>query len=98
MQVADEPVPDRVQLAGLKVPVPLLIQLTVPVGVIAVPGEAVTVTVQTMLPLAFEQLTVVDVVRFVTVRLNEPKLPEWPESPIYASVITWVPSEPGLGV
>ena len=75
LQIADEPLPDRVQVAGLKVPVPLLIQLTVPVGVIVVPGEvSVTVAAQSMPPLAFEQLTMVDVVRFVTVRLNELKL------------------------
>ena len=47
------------------------------------------------------QETIVEVLSLgggITVRLNEPKLPEWSESPIYAPVITWVPSEPGLGV
>ena len=76
MQDADEPVPDRVQLTGLKVPVPLLIQLTVPVVVIAVPDEvSVTVATQSMLPLTFEQLTIVEVARFVTVSPTVPLLP-----------------------
>ena len=83
LQDADEPVPNGVQLAGVKVPVPLLIQPTVPVGVSVVPGEvSVTVAAQTILPIAFEQVTVVKVVRFVTVRLNKPKLLAWDESPV----------------
>ena len=65
VQVAEEPEPDSVHGFGLKVPVPLVFQATVPVGVAGVPGEvSVTVAVQTMPPLAFEQLTIVEVVRF----------------------------------
>ena len=66
--------PESAQLVN--VPVPVLLIETVPVGVIGVPGEvSVTVTVQTMLPLTFEQFTVVDDVRFSTVRLVVPELP-----------------------
>ena len=66
--------PESAQLVN--VPVPVLLIETVPVGVIGVPGEvSVTVTVQTMLPLTFEQFTVVEDVRFSTVRLVVPELP-----------------------
>jgi hypothetical protein len=45
VQVAVAPAPESVQLfEGLKVPAPLLLQVTVPVGVIGVPGD-VSVTV-----------------------------------------------------
>ena len=61
----------------MNVPVPVLLIETLPVGVIDVAVEvSVTVTVHIMLLLTFEQLTMVELVRFVTVRLNEPKLPE----------------------
>ena len=74
VHVPDEPMPESAQLVN--VPVPVLLIETVPVGVIGVPGEvSVTVTVQTMLPLTFEQFTVVDDVRFSTVRLVVPELP-----------------------
>jgi len=74
VHAADEPVPDRAQL--VKVPVPVLPIETVPVGVTGVPGAvSVTVTVQTMLPLTFEQFTVVEDVRFPTVGLVVPELP-----------------------
>jgi len=64
----------------------LHVQLTVPPGVIAVPGDvSVTVALQvvewwstTMLDV---QLTLVEVVRFITVRVNEPMLCECVESP-----------------
>ena len=45
VQVADAPVPPRVQ--AVNVPVPLLVDVTLPPGVIAVPSEvSVTVTRQ----------------------------------------------------
>jgi hypothetical protein len=44
MQVAVAPVPERVHGFELKVPFPLLLQATVPEGVIGVPGD-VSVTV-----------------------------------------------------
>ena len=73
MHDVDEPVPDRVQLVNM--PLPVLLMATVPVGVIAVPGEvSVTVTVQTMLPLTFGQVTIVEVVRSVTARLVVPEV------------------------
>ncbi len=42
-QVADTPEPDRVQVVELKDPGSLLVQLTVPVGVVALPS-AISVT------------------------------------------------------
>jgi hypothetical protein len=59
----------------VNVPVPLVLQVTVPVGVSGVPGEeSVTLAVQNILPLIEllifdEQLIVVEVARIVTVRL-----------------------------
>ena len=38
MQVLVEPVPDRLQLVELKVPIPLLLQETIPVGVANLDG------------------------------------------------------------
>ena len=69
-QLAELPVPLSVQLAAEKVP-PLFAKLTVPVGVMAVPGPvSVTVAVQLVgLPTgteAGEQLTVVVVGRTFT--------------------------------
>ena len=62
---------ERVQLAELKLPGPLLLQATVPVGVIGVPGDvSVTVAVQVTgcLPWVVlgEQPTLVELLRFVT--------------------------------
>ena len=45
-QLAAAPLPERVQLVGLKVPVPLLVKLTVPVGVVGEAVVSVTVAVQ----------------------------------------------------
>jgi hypothetical protein len=70
----------RVQLAALKVPVELVVNVTVPVGVTApVPEESATVTVQVdatlSRTLAGEHDTVVVVARFVEARVNVPLLP-----------------------
>jgi hypothetical protein len=70
-EAVDGPVLERVQIAELKLPGPLLLQPTVPVGVIAVPGDvSATVAVQVTGCLAWvvlgEQLTLVEVLRFVT--------------------------------
>jgi hypothetical protein len=67
-QLADAPVPDRVHGEPVNVPVPVLVQETVPVGVIAVPVEvSVTVAVHVVdAPTATVdglQLTLVVVVR-----------------------------------
>jgi hypothetical protein len=69
-----------VQLVALKVPVELLVKVTVPVGVTApVPEESTTVAVQVdatlSRTLAGEQATVVVVARFVEARVNVPLLP-----------------------
>ena len=67
----DGPVLERVQLAELKLPGPLLLQATVPVSVIGVPGDvSATVAVQVTGCLAWvvlgKQLTLVELLRFVT--------------------------------
>jgi hypothetical protein len=75
-----------VQPVELKVPEALLLQLTDPVGVRAVPGLlSVTVAVQVLGALTGTepgaQLTAVVVERVVAVRANWPLLPEWLGSP-----------------
>jgi len=85
-QLAEAPVPESVQLVGLKVPVPLLVKLTVPVGVLAVPTSvSVTVAVQVVdVPtgtFAGLQLTLVEVERFFAVTVAVPELPACLASP-----------------
>jgi hypothetical protein len=70
----------KVQVVELKVPVELLLKVTVPVGVIApVPDESATVAVQvdaTLLPtLAGEHATVVVLDLSVDASVNVPLLP-----------------------
>ena len=72
----------RVQVVELKVPVLLVVNVTVPVGVMApVPDESATVAVQVEATLsrtlAGEQATVVVVVRIVEARVKVPLLPVW---------------------
>jgi len=76
----------RVQLVALKVPVLLLVKLTVPVGVTApAPEESVTVAVHVVgLPVvtdAGEQVTDVEDDLMVDVTVNVPLLPVWTLSP-----------------
>ena len=76
----------RVHVAELKVPVELVVKLTVPVGVMApAPDESATVAVQVDATLsntlAGEHATAVVVARFVEARVNVPLLPEWTLSP-----------------
>ena len=76
----------RVHVVALKVPVLLLANVTVPVGVTApAPEESVTVAVQVVglpvLTLAGEQLTAVVDDLIVDVTVNVPLLPVWTESP-----------------
>jgi len=71
----------------VNVPVPLLANVTVPVGVTAVPAElsvtvAVQVTVPPMLIELGEQLTLVMVVRDVTVTVVLALLVAWAVSPL----------------
>jgi len=78
-QLEEAPVPMRVQFGALNVPVPLLVKLTVPAGVITVPEEeSVTVAVHVVCSLrATEvgvQLTVVVVFLLVTVTVVLPEL------------------------
>ena len=89
-QLLELPEPERVQLAALKVPAPLLVKPTVPVGVVFVPTSvSVTVAVQVVdVPSGTavgEQLTLVLVERFavtVTVTVVVPLLPLWSGSPL----------------
>jgi len=84
------PVASSVQVVELKVPASLLVQLTVPVGVVFVPTSvSVTVAVQVVdVPSGTavgEQLTLVLVERFavtVTVIVVVPLLPLWSGSPL----------------
>ena len=82
-QLVELPEPERVQLAALKVPAPLLVKLTVPVGVVFVPTSvSLTVAVHVVdVPggtLEGEQLTLVPVERLaVTVTVVAPSLPLW---------------------
>ena len=79
-------------VAELKVPVLLVVNVTVPVGVTApAPEESATVAVQVEATLsrtlAGEQATVVVVVRIVDARVKVPLLPLWILSPPYVPVI-----------
>jgi hypothetical protein len=72
--------------AGVKVPVELVVKLTVPVGVIEpVPDESATVAVQVVATLsntlAGEQETAVVVARLVEASVKLPLLPVWTLSP-----------------
>jgi hypothetical protein len=75
-----------VQVGLLKVPVELVVKVTVPVGTIApVPEESATVAVQLVAvlsrTLAGEHVTVVVVDLMVEVTTKVPLLPVWVESP-----------------
>src|SRR2546430_17627354 len=77
LHAAVPPVPERVQVVELKVPGPLLLQLTVPVGVIGVPGDvSVTVAVHVVECKSWivlgEQLRLVEVVRSVVAQGKGP--------------------------
>ena len=81
----------------VNVPVPLLANVTVPVGVTAVPAElSVTVAVQLTLPPMLiedgEQLTLVMVVRDVTVTVLLPVLVACAVSPLYVADTVRVPA------
>jgi len=76
----------------VKVPVLLLVNVTVPVGVIApVPEESATVAVQFVCTLVLTEAglhaTVVVVARLVEATVKDPLLPVWTESPPYVPVI-----------
>ena len=82
---------------------PLLVKLTVPVGVDAVPlSVSVTVAVQVVGLLTGSglgvQLTPVVVVRAPTVSINAPLLVLCALSPPYEAVMVWVPVPTAVGV
>ena len=90
---------------GLNVPVPLLVKLTDPVGVILVPPVvSVTVTVHVVpVPTGTEiglQVTIVELARVVTVTSKAPGVDLWLLVGVYDPVILCAGglSEPGLGV
>jgi len=82
-----EPWPLSVQLLGLKVPLPLVVKLTVPVGgrIFGPCSMSRTCAVQVVGPptetALGEQVTVVVVLRLVTLRAKVPLLHECVESP-----------------
>jgi hypothetical protein len=83
-QLADAPLPEgSVHVVGLKLPCLLLEKPTVPVGVLAVPDPvSITVAVHCCgVELTVVQLTLVDVVRPVTVIVVVPVLATCVESP-----------------
>ena len=97
MHDADAPVPLSVHGDPVNVPLPLLANDTVPVGVTAVPAElsvtvAVQVTVPPMLIELGEQLTLVMVVRDVTVTVVLALLVAWAVSPLYVADTASVPA------
>ncbi len=76
----------KLQLAALNIPVPLLVKLTVPVGVVGLVEVSLTAALHELAwSTATEpglQLTVVVVeCKVVMVRIKLPELPEWVESP-----------------
>jgi hypothetical protein len=90
-----------VHVAVLKVPVELVVKLTVPVGVTApVPEASVTVTVQLVAvlssTLAGEQDTEVAEDLIVEATVNVPLLPVWTLSPPYVPVISACPTTVGV--
>jgi hypothetical protein len=95
------PVPPATRVQGLPVNEPagpVLVKLTVPVGVVGLAFVSVTVAVQEeawLTTTGVEQATVVVVVRNCTVVTVTAKaglvLPEWVESPLYAPVMLAVP-------
>jgi hypothetical protein len=76
-----------VQLAGMNVPLPLVLKLTVPVGAVFVPPD-VSSTVAVQMVASFTatvsgaQVTVVDVDRFATVTVADPVLVSCVASPL----------------
>jgi hypothetical protein len=86
VQVADAVVPDRVHVVNVPPVTPVSVRETVPVGVRNVPAAdvSVTVTVQVeawLMKTGVVQLTVVLVVRGLTVMLVVPLLVAWFVSP-----------------
>jgi len=83
----------RVQVVELNVPVLLVVNVTVPVGVVPpVPEASATVEVQVLAvlssTLAGLHATVVVEDRLVEARVNVPLLPVWTPSPPYVPVIS----------
>src|SRR3989442_14721765 len=80
------------EAAGLNVPVPLLVKVTVPVGVIGVPAADMSVTVAwhavelfTTIVAGAQTIVVLDVLRFTVMFEAAPVLLAWGESPIDVS-------------
>lgn len=92
---AEVPLADSVHCVALKVPLPLLVKLTVPDGAVAVPGE-VSLTTAVHFWARFPdfflwQVRTVEVARAVTVTTACPLLAAWLPSPPYDAVTVWVP-------
>lgn len=100
-QDAVEPVPAKVQLVTLKLPVtPVAVKLTDPVGVVAPTAEvSVTVAMQVdtwlaSMGLEHERLTLVECLPGDN--MVDPALPLWLLSPGYVPVMLCAPSAPGV--
>jgi hypothetical protein len=86
LQLADAPLPLKVHGEPVNVPVPLVVKVTVPVGVGIIPGEAaVTVAVHIVaVPTVTEdgvQVTPVETLGNGTARVAVPLLSKWIRSP-----------------
>ena len=94
------PLPDRVHWVVLKTPCPLLVKLTVPVGVVADPGQVSLTVAVHWLRTGFTcwQVRAVLVGRGVTVMVTWPLLAECALSPPYVPVIVSLPEPTCPGV
>src|SRR3989475_11790356 len=102
VQVADAVVPARVHVVNVPV-TPVSLRATVPVGVRNVPAAEVSVTVTVQVDAwpvltGLVQLTVVLVVRGLTVTLVVPLLGKWLVSPGYDAVTAAVPEVVAVNV
>ena len=93
------------EAAGLNVPVPLLMKLTVPVGVIGVPAADVSVTVAwhavelfTTIVAGAQTIVVLDVLRVTVMFEAALVLLAGVESPLYVPVTDAVPAADGVNV
>jgi hypothetical protein len=92
---------DRAHVVELKVPVLLVVNVTVPVGVTApAPEESATVAVQVVAtPVLTDEglhTTVVVVDLMVDASVNVPLLPVWTLSPLYVPVMSAWPTTVGV--
>ncbi len=97
MQVALPPTPARVQLGGLKVPVLLLVKLTIPRGITGEGPWSVTVATQSLLkPRSTEEAQVREVVVGFLMKMTiERDGGEEPNEFVAVAVMLWAPKASG---